>query len=147
MDWWSEPQVASGGRMGPIVFDIEGIARIGYTLFAVALGVFAGTMWNKVLPAMGVTVAGFAVVRVLIEAIARSHYLSPLTARLPIDSSEQLNNASGAWIYSNGIINGTGKLVLPHSTISCGTPAGNTSTSGAVPSATDPCEGGLLSRA
>jgi hypothetical protein len=146
MDWWSEPQVASGGRMGPIVFDIEGIAPIGYTLFAVALGVLVGTMWKNVLPAMGVTLAGYAVVRVLVETLVRRHYMSPLTAILPITSSEQINNAARPWIYGNGIVNGTGKLVLPHSTISCGTPAGNSATSGAVPSTTDPCDGGLLSR-
>jgi hypothetical protein len=50
MDWWSEPQVASGGRMGPIVFDIEGIAPIGYTLFAVALGILVGTLWKACCP-------------------------------------------------------------------------------------------------
>jgi len=149
MDWWSGPQVANGGRMGPIVFDIEGIAPIGYTLFAVALGVFAGTLGKKVLPAMGITLAGFAVVRILIETLARRHYMSPLTANVPITSSNQINNAANPWIYSNGIINGTGRLVLAHSTISCGAPnrsGANTSISGAVPSSTDPCDGGLLTR-
>jgi ABC-type transport system involved in multi-copper enzyme maturation permease subunit len=145
--WWFGPLVTNGGgRLSPISFDVQGITPIGYTLFAVALGIFAGAMWNKVLPAMGVTVAGFAVVRVLIETFAGSHYLSPMTARLRIDSSEQLNTASGAWIYSNGIINGTGRLVLPNTTVHCGGSGGNTSVSGAIPSGTDPCDGGLLSR-
>jgi hypothetical protein len=149
MDWWSQPQVANGGRIGPIVFDIEGIAPIGYTLFAVALGVLTGTMSKTVLPAMGVTLAGYAVVRVLIETLARPRYISPLTASLPITGSEHINHAASPWVYSNGIVNAAGKLVLPHSTISCGTQSGsgvNTSVSGAVPSATDPCDGGLLSR-
>jgi hypothetical protein len=149
MDWWSGPQVASGGRIGPIIFDIEGIAPIGYTLFAVALGILAGTLWKKVVPAMGITLAGYAVVRILIETLARPRYLSPLAVSLPITSSEQINDA-GAWVYSNGIINGTGRLVLPHSSISCGTPGGagggNSTVGGAVPMGTDPCDGGLLSQ-
>ena len=148
MDWWSAPEVASGGRMGPIVFDIEGVAPIGYTLFAVALGVLAGTLSKKVLPAMGITVAGFVAVRILIETLARPRYLSPLTASRPITSTDQVNSASGAWVYSSGITNGTGRLVLPNSTISCGTPGGigaNTSSSVAAPPP-DSCGAQLLSR-
>ena len=146
MDWWSAPLVANGSRLGPVEFDIAGAAAIAYTLFAVALGIFAGTQWRKVLPAMGVTLAGYAVVRVLIETLARPRYLSPLTSSLPITGSEQLNNVSGAWIYSNGITNGAGKLVMANTTISCGGRGGNVSVSGAVPNSTDPCDGGLLSQ-
>jgi ABC-type transport system involved in multi-copper enzyme maturation permease subunit len=151
MDWWSGPLTAEGGRMGPLVFDFEGVVPIGYTLFAVSLGIFAGTLWKKVLPAMGVTLTGFVAVRVLIETLARSRYMSPLTASLPITGSNQFNNASGAWIYTNGITNGNGRLVLPNTVISCGSDsgsAGNTSVRGAIPSRTDPCNGGggLLSR-
>jgi hypothetical protein len=144
--WWFGPLVTNGGgRLTPVSFDVQGIAPIGYTVFAVALGVFAGTMWTRIVPAMGVTVAGFAAVRVLIETFARTHYLSPLVARLPIDSSAQLNTASGAWVYSTGIVNGAGKLVLPDTTVHCGS-NGNTSISGSVPVGTDPCGGGLLSQ-
>ena len=88
MDWWSAPIVANGGRMGPFVFDFEGVAPIGYTLFAVALGVFAGIVAKKVVPAMGITLAGFAVVRTLIEAFARPRYMSPATASFPITGDE-----------------------------------------------------------
>jgi ABC-type transport system involved in multi-copper enzyme maturation permease subunit len=145
MDWWAEPLVANGGRIGPIVFDIQGIAPIGYTLFAVALGILASTMWKKVLPAMGVTLAGYAVVRILIETLARPHYRSPLTASIPITSTKQFNDASNDWVMSNGVINGVGKLVMPHTGISCGGPAGNVGIAGAVPS-DDPCNGGLVSQ-
>jgi hypothetical protein len=119
MDWWAEPLVANGGRMGSIVFDIQGIAPIGYTLFAVALGVLASTVWKKVLPAMGITLAGYAVVRVLIETLARPRYRSPLTASIPIASTTHFNDAANDWILSNGVINGAGKLVIPNSQVGC----------------------------
>jgi ABC-type transport system involved in multi-copper enzyme maturation permease subunit len=144
MDWWSGPLMANSGRMGPLIFDFEGIAPIGYTLFAVALGIFAGTLWKKVLPAMVATLVGFIVVRVLIETLARPRYMSPLTASLPVDSSNQFNGDSGAWIYGNGVVNGAGKLVLPNSSIGCGS-NGNIAVSGAVPDNVDPC-GGLVSQ-
>lgn len=145
MDWWSEPLVANGGRIGPIVFDIEGIAPIGYTLFAVALGIFASTVWKKILPAMGVTLAGYAVVRILIETLVRPHYRSPLTASIPVTSPAQFNDASGDWVMSNGVINGVGKLVLPNASIGCAQPGGNARVAGPLPS-DDPCGGGLLSQ-
>ncbi len=146
MDWWAEPLVANGGRMGPIVFDIQGIAPIGYTLFAVALGILASTVWKKVLPAMGVTLAGYAVIRILIETLVRPHYRSPQTASIPITSTKQFNGAANDWVLSNGVINGAGKLVMPNSGISCGGPGGNAGVAGAVPSGSDPCNGGLLSQ-
>jgi ABC-type transport system involved in multi-copper enzyme maturation permease subunit len=142
--WWSGPLLADGGRMGPLIFDFEGIAPIGYTLFAVALGIFAGTLWKKVLPAMVATLAGFIVVRVLVETLARPHYMSPLTASLPIDSSNQFNDESGAWTYSTGVVNSAGKVVLPNGSIGCGS-GGNIAVSGAVPDNVDPC-GGLASQ-
>ena len=146
MDWWTQPLVAQGGQMGPIIFDIQGFAPIGYTLFAVALGILASTMWKKVLPAMGITLAGYAVIRVLIETLARPHYRSPLTASIPITSTDQFNSNSKDWIMSNGVINGVGKLVMPNAGIGCGGgPAGNVGISGAVPSG-DPCNGGLVSQ-
>jgi ABC-type transport system involved in multi-copper enzyme maturation permease subunit len=148
MTWWFGPLVTSGGgRLRPVSFDVQGIAPIGYTLFAVALGIFASTMWKKILPAMGVTLAGFAVVRVLIETLARPHYLSPLTASIATTSTEQFNSASGAWIYSYGVINAAGRLVMPNFNIGCaGAPGGNAAVGGAIPSGSDPCNGGLLSQ-
>lgn len=147
--WWIGPLVSNGdGRLAPVYFDIQGIAPVGYTLFAVALGVFAGTLWRRLLPAMGATLGGFAVVRVLIETLARPHYLSPLTASMPINSSERINGASGAWVYGNSITNGVGRVVLPHSTVRCSPPqaGGGIASSGAVIDPTDPCNGGLAAR-
>jgi ABC-2 family transporter protein len=119
MDWWTQPLVAEGGQMGPIVFDIQGFAPIGYTLFAVALGILASTIWKKVLPAMAITLAGYAVVRVLVETLARPHYMSALTASVPIASNSQFNSNAKDWILSQGVINGAGKLVAPNSQIGC----------------------------
>ena len=125
MDWWSGPLTAEGGRLDPIIFDFEGIVPIGYTLFAVALGVFVGTVSKKVLPAMGVTLAGFPVVRVLIEIFARPRYQGLQAASFPITSNDQFNGASGAWTSGQGIVNATGKLVQPNSFMTCNVPAGS----------------------
>jgi ABC-type transport system involved in multi-copper enzyme maturation permease subunit len=120
MSWWFGPLVANGGgRLGPVSFDVQGIAPIGYTIFALGLGIYAGTVFRKVLPAMGITLGGYAVVRILIEWLARPHYMSPQTLSVPIASTEQFNRASGDWVYAQGVINGAGQLVGPNSQIQC----------------------------
>jgi hypothetical protein len=57
-----------------------GIVPIAYTLFAMALGVCAGALLRRTLPAMAVTFAGFVAVRVAIALWLRSHYLPAVTA-------------------------------------------------------------------
>jgi ABC-type transport system involved in multi-copper enzyme maturation permease subunit len=120
MSWWFGPVVtAGGGRMGPISFDVQGIVPVGYTLFAVALGVFAGAASRKVLPAMGITLGGYLVVRILIETLARPRYMAPETLSVSVTSPTQFNPFAGDWIFSQGIINAAGTLVLPNSRIRC----------------------------
>ncbi len=120
MTWWFGPIVQNGGgRLGPVSFDVQGIAPIGYTLFAVALGVFVGTVMPKVLPAMGVTLAGYAVVRVLVETVARPRFMAPESMKLALDSPRQFNSNAGDWIYNQGVVNANGKLVVPDSQIGC----------------------------
>ena len=48
MSWWAEPltHIGRADWFDVIVFDMGGVGPIGYTLFAVALGVFAGTVWQ-----------------------------------------------------------------------------------------------------
>ena len=55
---------------------------VGYTIFAVALGVAAGALVRKVLPAMTVTVAGFIGARVAVM-VARPHFHPVHEARFP----------------------------------------------------------------
>ena len=99
MAWWVDPltQAAREGRLGLIVFDLQGIAPIGYTLFAVALGIFAGTVWQRMLPAMGVTLVAFIGVRAAVAILARPHYQPARTLTFPIEGT-----ASRSWSAATG---------------------------------------------
>jgi hypothetical protein len=72
MSWWLTPLSQSGqmNRFQPLIFDMQGVVPIGYTLFGVALGIFGGTLWPRMLPAMGTTLAGFLGVRLAVELLA-----------------------------------------------------------------------------
>ncbi|HWG27770.1 ABC transporter permease [Actinospica sp.] len=119
--WWFSPLIASGnnGRMNYVSFDVQGVVPIAYTLFAVALGVFLGVYSRKVLPAMGITLAGFIAVRVVIEWVARKNYLSPVSLKLPITSTQQYNMYAGDWIYSNSVVGAQGKTLLADAQLQC----------------------------
>jgi len=74
--WWSAMFVRAGDtRLLPGVFDIRGIVPIAYVLFALALGVAAGTLIRRTLPAMAATLGGFVAVRAIVDLVARPHYL------------------------------------------------------------------------
>jgi hypothetical protein len=73
-------------------FDARPPVFVAYTLFAVALGIAAGAVIQRTLPAMAATVAGFVATRVAIEQFARPNYLPTLmwdvgNALFPANSS------------------------------------------------------------
>ncbi|WP_106396463.1 ABC transporter permease [Actinocorallia populi] len=114
VSWWFTPLVAAvGSRMEYLAFDVQGVVPVAYTLFALALGVFTGTYWRRVLPAMGVALAGFTVVRGGIELLARPRYLAPKELTYSLLSTDQPNSASGDWIQSHGVRDGSGELIMP----------------------------------
>ncbi|MET9399381.1 ABC transporter permease subunit [Kitasatospora sp. NPDC002965] len=120
--WWLAPLAANGaGRLGYLFFDVQGAAPIGYTLFAVALGILVGTLSRKVLPAMGISLAAFVAVRVLVETLARPHFLPTKTLSYAIDSPLTGNRFTGSWVYQEGVRNGVGELVLPDARVGCDT--------------------------
>ncbi|MEU5262028.1 transporter [Amycolatopsis sp. NPDC021455] len=134
VSWWFQPLVtATSGRLAYVAFDVQGLVPVAYTLFALALGVFAGTYWRKMLPAMGIALVGFAVVRVAIEVLARPRYLAARTLSFP-PGGQTPNPAAGDWVLENGVRNAAGELVLPGAQIGpC--PAGGCGNTGAGPGA------------
>jgi len=106
LTWWITPVMqTSGQRFDYIFFDIHGIVVFGYTIFALALGIFAGAVTGRLLPAMATTVVGFLATRLVVMLVARSHYLPTETTRVrPVGRAsgvnEQWNLLHGDWIRS-----------------------------------------------
>ena len=108
--WWRGPQNAiavlvaqpdgSGVpvRLATFTFDLQGIAPAAYSVFAVALGIAAGSIFKRVLPAMAVTVTAFAGLRFLIAEYARPRYLTAITSVRPAYSGWV--PPAGSWIRS-----------------------------------------------
>jgi hypothetical protein len=73
--WWRGPDNALDSPVKFIYFDVQGIAPIAYTVFAMALGIAAGALFRRVVPAIMTTLVVFPAVR-----IVTALYLRPLFA-------------------------------------------------------------------
>jgi len=131
MSWWWAPlsETNQFARFDPLLFDMQGVVPIGYTAFAVALGVFGGTVWHRMLPAMGITLGGFLVVRITLAVLARPRYAAAETRTFPVatfrgDRVEQV----GEWVLARGVRNPDGTLVASDAQVGC--PPGSTGPSG-----------------
>jgi hypothetical protein len=77
VSWWFAPlDTVNMNRFDPSVFTARGIVAIGYTAFAFALGVVAGTLMRRTLPAMAATLLGFVASRVAFTFWVRPHLLA-----------------------------------------------------------------------
>jgi ABC-type transport system involved in multi-copper enzyme maturation permease subunit len=146
--WWASPidhamtlgqsGVGNGNhfpRLSPLVFAARGVAPLGYAAFAFALGVTAGVLIRKTLPAMAVTLAVFAAVQFLMPTFVRPHLITPVQVTAPFNANNNnqlmiggpggsmtvVGNFSrpGAWILSNNTITRSGKVFTGPATAAC----------------------------
>ena len=136
--WWAGPigravgfgggaSILSEGRFGWFVFPSHGITPLGYAAFAFALGVTAGLLIRRPIPAMAATLAIFAVLQAIVPLWIRpnlfptSHTTITMAAsganvsfhanpRLTLTASI-VPGQPGAWIISSGGVNAAGQPV------------------------------------
>jgi hypothetical protein len=105
--WWSGPKNALDlDAFNPGRFDIMGIVPVAYAVFAMALGIAAGALLRRTLPAMAVTLAGFIAVRALITLLLRSHYMSAVTVFYKVTSG--FTPPGSFWSLTSGIVGPNG---------------------------------------
>jgi len=136
--WWAAPigkAVGLGGsasiltesRFGWFVFPTHGITPLGYAAFGFALGVTAGLLIRRPIPAMAVTLAIFAAVQFVTPLWVRPNLL-PSSRTIATIEAAQANavptghstiavtatavpGQPGAWITSSGAVNAAGQQV------------------------------------
>ena len=112
--WWSSPVNAlKHQNFQPGQFDIQGIVPIGYALFAVALGIAAGTLLRRTLPALAITIGVFTFLRLVIGQDLRSHYLTALTKTFSFLHPPPLPTGS-YWLVSGGVVGPGGQVPGSH---------------------------------
>jgi ABC-2 family transporter protein len=111
--WWRAPlDLATGQRfLSPGgSFDLVGLVPVGYALFALALGVFAGVLTRKTMPAMAITLVGFLAARLLVQLLARPRFLAPLRRTFPVAGTAAPNQLTGDWLLGAGVYDAQGTL-------------------------------------
>ncbi|MFA1548742.1 ABC transporter permease [Actinomadura chokoriensis] len=127
-NWWSGPLdeavTSRFPRIGPVAFDTHGIVPIGHAAFAFALGVTAGVLTRRTLPAMAATLAVFAAVQVAMPLWVRPHLIPPTTGSVAITAENisqmtldhgagvmrvQTEAAPGSWTLANHTVDASGR--------------------------------------
>ena len=122
--WWSSPiDRAHQNRFGSGMFGERNITPLGYAAFGFALGVVAGLLIRRTLPAMAATVVGFLAVRMTATYVVRPNIFSPRHETLALDANTMgfgstnggpatlmpnPPNLPNAWVYSTHVVDSAG---------------------------------------
>jgi ABC-type transport system involved in multi-copper enzyme maturation permease subunit len=108
--WWSGPNNAlQHNAFDPGRFDIMGLVPVAYSVFAMALGIAAGAVMRRTLPAMAVTLAGFVAVRIVIALWLRPHYMSAVTTFY--NATRGFTPSGAYWSLASGILGPNGQAI------------------------------------
>jgi len=124
-------------RIAPEIFASRGIAPIGYAALAFALGVLAGALVKRTVPAMAITLAAYVVLQIAMPIWIRPHLANPVeqTTAITSDTLHGISgrpggvvnaldvggNVPGGWVLSNKTVDESGKAVhtLPSWVLTC----------------------------
>ncbi|MEO9240217.1 MAG: ABC transporter permease, partial [Jatrophihabitantaceae bacterium] len=121
--WWSKPlDTFEHNRFDTGLFGERNIVPLGYAAFGFVLGVAAGILIRRTLPAMATTLVGYLGVRLAFTYLVRRHLVPPVQYNVPLDSVVQgfgqTNNGPptlfagtdipNAWVYSSKIVDSAG---------------------------------------
>jgi hypothetical protein len=105
--WWRSPFDTLEGRMSPAGFDVEGLVVPAYALFALAVGVLAGLLFRRTVPAMTVTLVVFVATRLAVLNL-RPHFQEPLhRTAAATDTVRQ----GGDWLLNDTLVDAAGRQI------------------------------------
>jgi hypothetical protein len=102
--WWMNPiSLVDQNRFSPANFGLGGITPFGYAAFGFALGVTAGVILRRTVPAMLITLVGFIAARLAVAYWIRPYLESPVQLNQPLNAQNvgfSISN-SGVSVVSN----------------------------------------------
>jgi hypothetical protein len=106
--WWRHPFDTLDGRMTPSRFEIEGLVVPAYAVFALAVGVLAGALLKRTVPAMSAALLAFVAAR-----LAVGHFLRPRYVPAEHDTATGLTPTTHAhdWVLSNSLVDAVGRQI------------------------------------
>jgi hypothetical protein len=108
--WWSGPRNAAfGNAFQSNYFDQQGLVPVAYAVFATALGIAAGAVLRRTLPAIAIVIGGFIGMRLWISQDLRMHFMAPVTTFYGVAAN--FNPPAGSINTGGGLIDKAGQLV------------------------------------
>jgi hypothetical protein len=135
--WWAHHlDHAADDRISPLVYGARGIVPIGYAAFGFAVGVTAGLLIRRSIPAMAVTLGVYIAAVAAMPLWVRAHLAPVVHSSVPLDLDRlngiEIRNGSqilitgdggvpGAWILRNDTVLPSGKVFTgPPDLTACG---------------------------
>lgn len=125
--WWSARlDQVNADPFSTVQFGARDIVPIGYAAFGFALGVTAGLLFRRLLPAILTALIGFVALREIVNAWVLPNLMTPFHTMLPITASTPVSvdqtspgvvsafentrgvNLPNAWVYSVKIVDNAG---------------------------------------
>lgn len=104
MTYWRGPVNMLDGRFEPTGYNIQGIVPLGYALVTFALGAFVGVAVRRSAPAVAITLAGYFLIRLVVENLLRGRFMTPLTVSWVDHPPATLpSGAHGDWLMEQDI--------------------------------------------
>jgi hypothetical protein len=121
LTWWFSPvDRVQLNPLDPSMFGVRGIAPVGYAAFGFMLGVTAGILLRRTVPAMAATLVAFTAARLAVTYYVRPylmgslHVISPLVMASgdgPVPPPGAPTVKPGDWVLSAQTINGAGQVI------------------------------------
>lgn len=123
--WWSSPvDRVNLDAFDPLKFGVRDITPVGYAAFAFVLGLTAGLLIRRMLPALAVTLVGFVGARLAVNSWVLPRLIAPLHMSRAINRGSNLSFGQrqgvttlmaqtrgllpSDWVYSNQILDHAG---------------------------------------
>jgi ABC-type transport system involved in multi-copper enzyme maturation permease subunit len=102
--WWAKAgNELYMNRFTELMFDIQGIAPIGFSVFAVSIGIALGTWLKRTMVAIGLTLLLVLAAQVVIGNHVRPHYMNP-TSKTIVTNQFGGPNFSSSEIPTNAMV-------------------------------------------
>jgi hypothetical protein len=120
VDRLSQAGYTDMNRLNPVAFDLTGLAPLGASLYAFALGTAAGAVVRRVVPAMAITLGGYFGLALPLQSL-RYHIFTPMSVSGGYGTTPVVE--PGAYTMANSYADAAGHPV-PFSALmqACGTP-------------------------
>ncbi|MEV6347889.1 ABC transporter permease subunit [Actinoplanes sp. NPDC051851] len=112
---WAAPiDTARGDRISPLTFAVHGVVPIGYAALAFVIGVTAGLLLRRIVPAMAVTLLLVAAVQVAMPLLVRPVLATSVTSITALDAAHP---SRMSFDTGSGAVHVTGPAAMPNAWI------------------------------